>query len=51
MSETTFALAYAVLWAGLFAWLFRLGRQSKRLQDTTRKIKRNLHSGWPDPEA
>ena len=51
MSETTFALAYAVLWAGLFAWLFRLGLQSKRLQDTTRKIKRNLHSGWPDPEA
>ena len=51
MSETTFALAYAVLWAGLFVWLFRLGRQSKRLQDTTRNIKRNLHSGWPDPEA
>ena len=50
MSETTFAIAYAVLWAGLFAWLFRLDRQSKRLQETTRKIKRNLHSGWPDPE-
>ena len=51
MSETTFAIGYAVLWAGLFVWLFRLGQQSKRLQATTRKIKRNLHSGWPDPEA
>ena len=51
MSEATFAIGYAVLWAGLFVWLFRLGRQSKRLQDTTRKIKRNLYSGGPDPEA
>ena len=51
MSETTFAIGYAVLWAALFVWLFRLDRKSKRLQETTRKINRNLHSGWPDPEG
>jgi len=51
VSETTFAIAYAMMWAALFAWLFRLDRKSKRLQETTRKIKRNLHSGWPDPEG
>ena len=50
MSETTFAIAYAVLWVGFFVWLIRLGRQSRRLQETTRKIKQNLHSGWPDRE-
>lgn len=49
MSETTFALAYAVLWAALFVVLIRLGRQSKALQGTIRRIKRHLHSGWPDP--
>ena len=50
MSEGAFAIVYGVLWAGFFLWLFRLGRQSRRLQETTRAIKRNLHSGWPDPE-
>jgi len=50
MSETTFAIGYAVLWIIFFVWLFRLDRQSRRLQETTRQIKRNLHSGWPDPE-
>lgn len=49
MSETAFAVLYAVLWAALFVSLFRLGRQSGELQDTTRRIKRHLHSGWPDP--
>ncbi len=51
MTEATFAILYAVLWGVFFVWLFRLGRQSRRLQDTTRAIKRNLHSGWPDPEG
>lgn len=51
MSETTFALVYAVLWIAFFAWLFRLDRQSRRLQETTRRIKKNLHTGWPDPEG
>ena len=51
MSEAAFAIVYALLWAGFFFWLFRLGRQSRKLQETTRTIKRNLHSGWPDPEG
>ena len=51
MSETTFAIAYAVLWIAFFSWLFRLDRQSRRLQETTRRIKKNLHTGWPDPEG
>ena len=51
MSEATFAIVYALLWVGFFLWLFRLGRQSRKLQETTRTIKRNLHSGWPDPEG
>lgn len=51
MSETTFAIVYAVLWGALFVWLFRLERRSRRLQEKTRRIKRNLHSGWPDPEG
>ena len=51
MSEPVFAAIYAVLWALLFVFLFRLGRQSKELQGTIRRIKRHLHSGWPDPEA
>ena len=50
MSEGTFAILYAVLWTILFILLFRLGRQSRDLQRTIRQIKRNLHSGWPDPE-
>lgn len=50
MSEGAFAFLYAVLWAILFFLLFRLGRQSRDLQRTIRQIKRNLHSGWPDPE-
>lgn len=49
VSETIFAVLYAILWAVLFVWLFRLGRQSKELQETTRRIKKHLHSGWPDP--
>lgn len=49
MSETTFAILYAILWAVLFFYLFRLGRQSRDLQERTRRIKKNLHSGWPDP--
>lgn len=49
MSETTFAIVYAFLWAFFFVWLFRLGGQSRTLQETTRKIKKHLHSGWPDP--
>lgn len=51
MTEQGFAIFYAVLWALLFVFLFRLGRQSKELQGTIRRIKRHLHSGWPDPEA
>ncbi|MDX1622858.1 MAG: hypothetical protein R3199_02635 [Gemmatimonadota bacterium] len=51
MSESAFAIVYAVLWAVLFFYLFRLTRQSRELQDTTRRIKRNLHSGWPDPSG
>ena len=50
MSETVFAIVYAALWAFLFVVLFRLGSRSKDLQRTIRQIKRNLHSGWPDPE-
>lgn len=50
MSETAFAIVYAALWALLFLVLFRLGSRSKDLQRTIRQIKRNLHSGWPDPE-
>ncbi|HWC07271.1 MAG TPA: hypothetical protein VG799_08525 [Gemmatimonadota bacterium] len=50
MSETAFALLYAALWALLFFVLFRLGSRSKDLQRTIRQIKKNLHSGWPDPE-
>jgi hypothetical protein len=50
MSEEAFAILYAVLWALLFVILFRLGKQSRDLQRTIRQIKRNLHSGWPDPE-
>lgn len=49
MNESTFALAYAVLWVLFFVWLFRLGNQSRELQETTRKIKKHLHTGWPDP--
>ena len=49
VSESAFAIVYAVLWGVLFAWLFRLDRKSKRLGDDP-EIKRNLHSGWPDPE-
>lgn len=51
MSETTFVIGYAVLWIAFFVWLFRLDRQSRRLQATTRAIKKNLHTGWPDPEG
>ena len=29
--------------------LFRLGRRSRELEETTRGIKKHLHSGWPDP--
>ncbi|HET6342002.1 MAG TPA: hypothetical protein VFG78_07440 [Gemmatimonadota bacterium] len=50
MSEWAFAILYAVLWAILFFVLLRLGGQSRDLQRTIRQIKRNLHSGWPDPE-
>ncbi|MGH7550637.1 MAG: hypothetical protein ACREK3_07765 [Gemmatimonadota bacterium] len=50
MTEGVFAALYAVLWAVLFIVLFRLGGQSRDLQRTIRQIKRNLHSGWPDPE-
>lgn len=50
ISETVFALLYAALWAVLFVVLFRLGTRSKDLQRTIRQIKKNLHSGWPDPE-
>ena len=50
MSEPAFALVYAALWLLFFALLFRLGRRSKELQTTIRRIKKNLHSGWPDPE-
>lgn len=50
ISETMFAIAYAALWALLFLVLFRLGSRSRDLQRTIRQIKRNLHSGWPDPE-
>lgn len=49
-TEAMFAIAYAVMWALLFVVLFRLGSRSKELQRTIRQIKRNLHSGWPDPE-
>lgn len=51
MSETAFGIAYSVLWAILFVVLFRLGRQSRSLQETIRRIKKHLHSGWPDPSA
>lgn len=50
MSESTFAIVYAILWAVLFWVLFGLGARSKDLQRTIRQIKKNLHSGWPDPE-
>lgn len=50
MSETAFAILYAALWGILFFVLFRLGARSRDLQRTIRQIKRNLHSGWPDPE-
>jgi hypothetical protein len=50
MTETAFAALYAVLWAFLFAGLFRLGRQSRDLHETIRRMKKHLHSGWPDPE-
>lgn len=50
MSEPAFATLYAVLWAIFFVLLFRLGRRSRELQTTIRRIKKNLHSGWPDPE-
>ena len=49
MSEPAFAFLYAALLALIFVFLFRLGRQSHRLQETTRQIKKHLHSGWPDP--
>lgn len=49
MSEPAFALLYAVLWGILFAVLFRLDRRSRELQGTIRRIKKHLHSGWPDP--
>ncbi|MGH7543345.1 MAG: hypothetical protein ACREK7_05350 [Gemmatimonadota bacterium] len=50
MPESAFAIVYAILWAVLFWALFRLGARSKELQRTIRQIKKNLHSGWPDPE-
>jgi len=50
MNESAFAAAYAVLWAILFVVLFRLGARSRELQATIRRIKKHLHSGWPDPE-
>jgi hypothetical protein len=50
VSESAFAAAYAVLWAILFVVLFRLGARSRELQGTIRRIKKHLHSGWPDPE-
>lgn len=50
ISESVFAFLYAALWAVLFFVLFRLGTRSKDLQRTIRQIKKNLHSGWPDPE-
>lgn len=50
MNDLAFALGYTLLWVGFFAVLFRLARQSRELQDTIRRIKRHLHSGWPDPE-
>jgi hypothetical protein len=50
MTEPMFAIVYAALWALLFLVLLRLGSRSKDLQRTIRQIKRNLHSGWPDPE-
>lgn len=50
MSATAFALGYALLWVVFFGVLFRLARQSRELQEATRRIKRHLHSGWPDPE-
>jgi hypothetical protein len=50
VSETTFAVVHAVLWALLFVILFRLDRRSRELQGTIRRIKKHLHSGWPDPE-
>lgn len=48
MIETVFAVLYAALWAVLFGVLFRLGRQSHELQRTIGRIKRYLHTGWPD---
>ncbi len=51
MSETSFAILYALLWTFLFALLFRIGRQSRQLQETIRRIKKHLHSGWPEPEG
>jgi hypothetical protein len=50
MSESAFAAVYAALWAILFVVLFRLHARSRELQNTIRRIKKNLHSGWPDPE-
>ena len=50
MSETAFAALYAALWAILFVVLFRLGARSRELQHTIRRVKKHLHSGWPDPE-
>jgi hypothetical protein len=50
VSEAAFAVVYALLWAFLFVVLFGLGRRSRELQGTIRRIKKHLHSGWPDPE-
>lgn len=48
MTEIQFAFLYAVLWAVIFVLLFRLGRQSRELRQTIRRIKKHLHSGMPD---
>jgi hypothetical protein len=50
MSEGLFAVLYAALWVLLFAVLFRLDRRSQELQATIRRIKKYLHTGWPDSE-
>jgi hypothetical protein len=49
MREQLFASLYAFLWILLFIVLFRLARRSRELQATIRRVKKHLHSGWPDP--
>jgi CcmD family protein len=34
--------AYAVIWIGLFAYLLRLGRRSRELEEEVRELKRQL---------